>query len=219
MSIRHRIVGLCIIAVLLVWMFMGSGDLAMFFDPTSLIAVVGLVIGGLWFACGPRRIWAALMVAFGRDGDRDDAARVFDAAYPLSWGVGVVTMLTGLVIMLRNMDDPSAVGPSMGVALLAPLYGAALADLIFNPLRAVVAAPPDSPAPQRAPSRIGHAGMATSVIIFVLLGFFIQLVSMSEIKKEDDWRAIVQQVQEAFGTMPTSAPDPELDFSSLHETP
>ncbi|MFH1810659.1 MAG: MotA/TolQ/ExbB proton channel family protein [Pseudomonadota bacterium] len=48
--------------------------------------------------------------------------------------LGLVGTLVGLVQMLQNMSDPSSIGPSMAVALLTTLYGAILANLVFNPL-------------------------------------------------------------------------------------
>lgn len=57
----------------------------------------------------------------------------------------------------------------------------------------------------------------------LLLTFFILLVSLSEIKKEDEWRAIVDEVQKAFGMhggggkIP-SPDDPELSFPQIKET-
>jgi chemotaxis protein MotA len=47
---------------------------------------------------------------------------------------GMVGTLVGLVIMMSNMgSDPSKIGPSMAVALLATLYGVMAARLIFMP--------------------------------------------------------------------------------------
>ncbi len=48
--------------------------------------------------------------------------------------MGLVGTLIGLVQMLQNMADPSAIGPAMAVALLTTFYGALLANIIFNPL-------------------------------------------------------------------------------------
>ena len=36
--------------------------------------------------------------------------------------------------MLGNLEDPSAIGPAMAVALLTTFYGAILANMVFNPL-------------------------------------------------------------------------------------
>jgi chemotaxis protein MotA len=47
---------------------------------------------------------------------------------------GMIGTLIGLVLMLGNMDDPKAIGPSMAVALLTTLYGAFIANVIFLPM-------------------------------------------------------------------------------------
>ena len=47
---------------------------------------------------------------------------------------GIIGTLIGLVNMLRTMDDPTRIGPSMAVALLATLYGALTAYLICLPI-------------------------------------------------------------------------------------
>lgn len=47
---------------------------------------------------------------------------------------GMIGTLVGLVQMLSNMSDPKNIGPAMAVALLTTLYGALLANLVFNPM-------------------------------------------------------------------------------------
>lgn len=47
---------------------------------------------------------------------------------------GMIGTLVGLVSMLKNMNDPKAIGPGMAVALLTTLYGAVLANMVFLPL-------------------------------------------------------------------------------------
>ena len=49
---------------------------------------------------------------------------------------GMIGTLVGLVNMLQNMDDPSAIGPAMAVALLTTLYGSMLANWICAPVAA-----------------------------------------------------------------------------------
>lgn len=46
---------------------------------------------------------------------------------------GMIGTLIGLVIMLGNMSDPSAIGPAMAMSLLATLYGVVGARLVFIP--------------------------------------------------------------------------------------
>jgi chemotaxis protein MotA len=47
---------------------------------------------------------------------------------------GMVGTLVGLVAMLQNLSDVSKIGGGMAVALLATLYGAAIANCVFIPL-------------------------------------------------------------------------------------
>jgi chemotaxis protein MotA len=50
--------------------------------------------------------------------------------------MGLIGTLIGLVQMLGNLDDPSAIGPAMAVALLTTFYGAVLANMLLSPLAA-----------------------------------------------------------------------------------
>lgn len=47
---------------------------------------------------------------------------------------GMIGTLIGLVQMLATLEDPSAIGPAMAVALLTTLYGALLANVFCLPL-------------------------------------------------------------------------------------
>ncbi|MBR4027677.1 MAG: motility protein A, partial [Lachnospiraceae bacterium] len=47
---------------------------------------------------------------------------------------GMIGTLLGLVNMLKQLDDPSAIGPSMAVALLTTLYGSLIANWLCTPL-------------------------------------------------------------------------------------
>lgn len=47
---------------------------------------------------------------------------------------GMIGTLVGLVNMLNNMSDPSAIGPQMAVALITTLYGSLLANWICTPV-------------------------------------------------------------------------------------
>ena len=47
---------------------------------------------------------------------------------------GMIGTLVGLVNMLNNMEDASAIGPAMAVALITTLYGSLLANWIATPV-------------------------------------------------------------------------------------
>lgn len=59
---------------------------------------------------------------------------ILDAAGKYAPAFGMIGTLIGLVAMLANMDDPSAIGAGMAAALLTTLYGAVLANVLFLPL-------------------------------------------------------------------------------------
>ena len=47
---------------------------------------------------------------------------------------GMIGTLIGLIIMLGELDDPSAIGVGMATALLTTLYGSFMANLVFLPI-------------------------------------------------------------------------------------
>lgn len=49
---------------------------------------------------------------------------------------GMIGTLIGLVQMLQNMSDPSAIGPAMAVALLTTFYGSVIANVFTIPVAA-----------------------------------------------------------------------------------
>ncbi len=52
----------------------------------------------------------------------------------LAPAMGMIGTVIGLIQMLQGLDDPSTIGPAMAVALITTLYGAVLANMVFNPM-------------------------------------------------------------------------------------
>lgn len=59
---------------------------------------------------------------------------LFDNVGRFAPAFGMIGTLIGLVIMLRDMRDPSTIGPALAMALMTTLYGAVLANLVALPL-------------------------------------------------------------------------------------
>jgi chemotaxis protein MotA len=59
---------------------------------------------------------------------------IFSQWAALAGAMGMVGTLIGLVAMLLNMADPSAIGPSMAVALLTTMYGAIIGNVVGTPI-------------------------------------------------------------------------------------
>ncbi len=61
-------------------------------------------------------------------------ASLFDQIAGFAGAMGMIGTLIGLVAMLLNMSDPSAIGPAMAVALLTTMYGAMLGNIVGTPI-------------------------------------------------------------------------------------
>ncbi len=61
-------------------------------------------------------------------------ASLFDQIAGFAGAMGMIGTLIGLVAMLLNMSDPSAIGPAMAVALLTTMYGAMLGNIVGAPV-------------------------------------------------------------------------------------
>jgi flagellar motor component MotA len=103
--------------------------------------------------------------------------RVLSTARVLASASGVLGTLIGMVNMLANMDDPSAIGPAMAVALLTLLYGVMLAELFIGPLinrlRTQIEIEDSSEEPMSV------TAVTFAAIPVALLAFFLMLLSFS----------------------------------------
>ncbi|MCI8372759.1 MAG: motility protein A [Lachnospiraceae bacterium] len=67
------------------------------------------------------------------EGRHKDVVGFWDNIAAMGPAWGMIGTLIGLVNMLKALDDPSAIGPAMAVALLTTLYGSLLANWIAIP--------------------------------------------------------------------------------------
>ncbi len=63
-----------------------------------------------------------------------DGKKMFDAMAELAPAFGMLGTLVGLIMMLRNLDDPDALGPGMAVALITTFYGSFIANVFAIPI-------------------------------------------------------------------------------------
>ena len=64
----------------------------------------------------------------------ETSAGVFRSVGDAAPAFGMIGTLVGLIQMLSNLSDPSAIGPAMAVAMLTTLYGAMIANLFALPV-------------------------------------------------------------------------------------
>jgi chemotaxis protein MotA len=64
----------------------------------------------------------------------NESILVYDSIGVFGPAMGLIGTLIGLVQMLGKLDDPTAIGPAMAVALLTTFYGSVLANVVGLPL-------------------------------------------------------------------------------------
>lgn len=63
-----------------------------------------------------------------------NAARVYEAMGGYSPTIGIIGAVMGLIHVMNNLADPSALGPGIAVAFVATIYGVGLANFFFLPM-------------------------------------------------------------------------------------
>ncbi|MFA9398586.1 MAG: motility protein A [Clostridiaceae bacterium] len=70
------------------------------------------------------------------DRRHEDGAGIFRAWGAYAPAFGMIGTLIGLIIMLANLDDSSAIASGMAAALVTTFYGSVMANIFFNPIAA-----------------------------------------------------------------------------------
>lgn len=70
------------------------------------------------------------------EGRHNEVRSIWEGMGTFAPAWGMMGTLIGLILMLRDLSDPSAIGPSMAVALITTFYGAIIASYICNPVAA-----------------------------------------------------------------------------------
>ena len=205
MYLITRLIGLNILILMVVGTAMLGGKLGIYLDIPSLVMVIGVLIGGALMCFSLEQLVDAFgAVLAGGDArpatawQRETRIAVFARLYQLAWGGGLVGALTGLIAMLSDLSDPESIGAGMAVALLAPAYGALVAEFVFNPMQqAVMNQRPIDTDPGDGSGQLdpritpvppgGQNGLMKGVamIAVIVTMFMVPIVSFSEIKKED----------------------------------
>ena len=132
--------GAVLMAMFVAASLMGS-SLGVFLDLPSALLVFGG--GGLAWALTSgsalRQLPATLQAAAPSPAQLELAELTVGQGRRATWLVGVSGLLIGLIQMLQAIDDPSAVGPALAVALLTVFYPIFAEIFIFQPLRSAVA--------------------------------------------------------------------------------
>ena len=64
---------------------------------------------------------------------RDEDIAIVKTFASLAPAFGMMGTLVGLILLLQNLTDPSAIGPAMAVAIITTFYGTLAANILFIP--------------------------------------------------------------------------------------
>ena len=139
----HRIMGVLAAMACLIGAAALHGNLLLFIDPLS----IGFVFAGtllMMIATYGRRLaflWSGMGSWLGGSSfderPASDSVRAAEMARGLGQNsvvCGLAGMFIGLVMMLQNMSDPTAIGPALAVAMLTPFYGLGIMLLVAAPM-------------------------------------------------------------------------------------
>lgn len=221
MHLASRLIGLHIAVLGFVWMIWSSsgGNLGMYIDIPSLVVVLVLLLGCSLFCFTPGEIGDAVAAVIAGPGEVSETrlrrrVAVAAQAYQLAWGAGIVVNLTGLIAMLADLGDPSAIGAGMAVSLISTLYGAFLAEFIFAPCRRTLlnhldhrSYPDNENTKTPAPVSDGTGlWRGTTVVLLILCFFFVLTVSFADIRQESQFDEVQRQIRNAFNEQPAAEP-------------
>lgn len=113
-----------------------GAPLETFVDLVSALLVGGIILCCTLWSFKPEEVITALSDSFREQIDEEERAinnhTVLSKMADFSVAAGVIGTITGLVMMLQSMEDPTTIGPAMAVALLTMFYGTLLGELVFR---------------------------------------------------------------------------------------
>lgn len=236
MPILTRLIGLHLLILVLVGSIVLGGKTDIYFDIPNLVFVLGLLVGGALLCFPFAQLRDAIKAVSKFESSpaptawqRQQRIAVFARLYQLAWGGGLVGALISLIAMLSDLSDMASIGAGMAYALLAPAYGALLAEFIFNPMQQIVmnqkpSGDPgsgdekaaDTPTPVPAPGQSAiFKGVAVITVIVTM--FLVPVLSFSQIQKEDNSGHTVEEIQEAFDLRSEPADDNDAAHSLIEQ--
>lgn len=100
-------------------------------DDPFVVQGLNMIVDG----CDPDLIESALMGHIeALEARHAEGKALFDNVGRFAPAFGMIGTLVGLVIMLRDLRDPTSIGPALAMALLTTLYGVLLANMVALPL-------------------------------------------------------------------------------------
>ena len=183
MNVR-MVLGGGFVALLVAAGMMLGGPLTSFVDIPSVLMVVGITVGSTFWSSPMSDIRLAAAKSLGSgpltEEDAHRAHAVLQHAANVAVAGGTIGTVIGLVQMLQNLDDPSAIGPAMAVALLTLLYGLLLGEVFLRSAAADLLARSDGTPPKPHARRGASSTYAALFALLLVMGtFLVMLLALS----------------------------------------
>ena len=167
--------------------WLGHGHIRVLINPNTVILTVFGLTFLLLYAYGYQDIKRYLLGGYVRmlnpekapvwyDTDHAKAARIANTGILFSMLTGALGTLIGAVQMLQALEDPSAIGPALSVALLSLLYAVLVSCLGFMPLARFHASEARALSAKDQDETMLHSAWVFLLASFAMLGSFSILI-------------------------------------------
>jgi len=178
----HFIIGFILIITLVLLAF-GPNLGTTFQNFSSVLIILGTALGGGLMAAGPRAgsaIRAAFAAIFAKEASQAqlrNGIRTFRTARFTALAGGFFTAVGGMILVIKNIDDPSGIGPSMSLALEGLFWGVLIGYFVLLPLQANL----ESRLLESEPTRMEFSETPLDLLVlsggFVFGGIFLALTN------------------------------------------
>lgn len=118
---------------------LAMGNVAMFIEVRSLVLVVSFTVWGFLASAGGST-GTALKITFSAKASDEKVLRTglraIRASRYAAVAGGFAAAITGIMVMVKEIDDPTSMGTGMVVCLLGPLWTVMVAYVLLLPLQA-----------------------------------------------------------------------------------
>ena len=132
----RKLISVLLVGGLVVASLSFSGTIQNFFDITSAGIVIIATILGLFVSHPASNVRQVLRSVFGPETmhpeQAERGAAMFHRLAELAVAIGFLGTMIGLVQMLQNLEDPSAIGPALSLSMLTVFYGILLSEVAFR---------------------------------------------------------------------------------------
>ncbi len=151
--------------------------------PSAYLTIIGGTAGLLVATFPTRQLLGGFQVAVRRLEDTTPEERalalvVLSAAMRYPCGLGAFYCLIGMLATLRNLSDPSQVGPAMSITLVGATFAVLVSEIIVAPLWFRIAASHpnarEAETPLKPPMPVGLA----AVVLVCILSMLLLLISL-----------------------------------------